>query len=140
MVFYVPTTTLLVVIILTYTFFADRTIVETVRTILFLALFFSAISCAFLVRLIDFNFPEAKVFTDKIDKISIEKDNSILYLCLFCTFETNRNRLFIVGSQGHIILFQCIFPQFHIKYCSLSGYSSGQNLLAITMYIASFID
>ena len=65
-----------------------------------------------LARLVDFGFTADKILIGKVDKVGIEQDNFGLCLCLFCAFSTNRNGLFIVGSQGYIIFFQWLFPRF----------------------------
>lgn len=107
--------TLLVALVLTHTFSAHGTEVRTVRTTFVLVrFFFVGIFSTVLARLVDFGFTADKILIGKVDKVGIEQDNFGLCLCLFCAFSTNRNGLFIVGSQGYIILFNGYFLAFNI--------------------------
>lgn len=104
--------TLLVALVLIHTFSAHGTEVRTVRTTFVLVRFFVGIFSTVLARLVDFGFTADKILIGKVDKVGIEQDNFGLCLCLFCAFSTNRNGLFIMGSQGYIILFEWLFPRF----------------------------
>ena len=61
-------------------------------------------------------FAADKIIIGKVDKVGIEQDNFCLFLCLFGAFRINGNSLLLMSGKGYIILFQCSFLAFSIKF------------------------